>query len=230
LAGSENEVASRAIICVGPGESPNPARAAVSGTEDASHSGRGLRRPLSHTDRATLERWSRSRSASFKLVLRSRIVLCVARGMSSVAAAQALATTPRTVRLWRRRFEAGGIDVLRYDAPGRGRRAGLSAEAVQRIAARSVQLADGRRPSTRAVASVVGVSPASVCRVRTALGIGSGARQLPTGGMVATAKEGTSDGAPVRQVAEQGAACRRQSTVRHREPAHGGPHCGVARI
>jgi hypothetical protein len=134
-------------------------------------------RELPESDRLTLERWAKSRSASFRLVLRSRIVLMVHGGMSMAATAKALGTTPRTVRLWCRRFGQGGAEALRRDAPGRGRRPGLSADVVERIVALTTEPADGRRPTARMVAVAAGTSPASVCRVWAARGIGPVRRQ-----------------------------------------------------
>ena len=143
---------------------------------------------LPDADRAMLERWARSRSAPFKLVLRSRIVLMVHSGVSMAATAKSLSTTPRTVRLWCRRYGQGGVEALRREAPGRGRRAGLSAETVERIVTLTLSPADGQRPTARVVAAAVGTSPASVCRVWAARGIrpargkeGRGAHARPGG-------------------------------------------------
>jgi transposase len=58
------------------------------------------------------------------LVLRSRIVLLLADGMSSRAAARALGVSRHTVDLWRKRFEDGGCQALVSDKPGRGRKRG----------------------------------------------------------------------------------------------------------
>lgn len=135
------------------------------------------RHALPDADRGLLERWARSRSAPFKLVLRSRIVLMVHSGVSMAATAKALSTTPRTVRLWCRRYELEGAESLRHEAPGRGRRAGLSAETVERIVALTLSPLDGKRPTARAVATASGTSPASVCRVWAARGIRPGGRQ-----------------------------------------------------
>lgn len=132
---------------------------------------RSVRDGLPEADRLALERWSRSRSETFRLVQRSRIVLMVFGGASRAATAKALATTTRTVRLWCHRYLSGGVEALRRDAPGRGRRTGLSPETVQRIVALTIHPPDGRRPTARELAHAVGTSPASVCRVWAANGI-----------------------------------------------------------
>lgn len=128
-------------------------------------------RALPDADRSVLERWVRSRSASFRLVLRSRIVLLLGRGLSNAAVARTLDTTTRTVRLWWERYRAAGPEGLRREAPGRGRRPGLSLETVGTIVERTTHPTDGRRPTAREVARTVGTSAASVCRVWASHGI-----------------------------------------------------------
>lgn len=82
--------------------------------------------------RATLERWVRAGTTPQSLVFRSRIVLLAASGMPSKHAAQQL-DTQDTVRLWRRRFVAGGPDALTRDAPGRGRKRQITAGREQQV-------------------------------------------------------------------------------------------------
>jgi DNA-binding NarL/FixJ family response regulator len=77
---------------------------------------------LSRTDRDALERWTRQSTAEYRLVRRSRILLLLADGMSAREVARALRTTRHTVDLWRRRFEAEGVESIRKDRPGRGRK------------------------------------------------------------------------------------------------------------
>ena len=68
--------------------------------------------PLTPEHRATLERWLRAGTTAQRVVLRSRIVLLAADGLPSKYIAQRLGTSQDTVRVWRRRFAAGGPDVL----------------------------------------------------------------------------------------------------------------------
>ena len=142
---------------------------------------RSSTRLLSEADRLTLERWSHSRSASYRLVLRSRIVLMVRGGRSKASTAKALATTARTVKLWCHRFDEGGADALRRDAPGRGRRPGLSPETIAAIVSLTGNPPDGLRPTARDVARQVGTSPESVCRVWALNGLRPGARRMVAG-------------------------------------------------
>jgi hypothetical protein len=72
--------------------------------------------------RAVLERWARSHTAPQRLVLRSRIVLLRAGGLSARDVADALAVSRNTVDLWCRRFATEGADALTRDRPGRGRK------------------------------------------------------------------------------------------------------------
>lgn len=75
-------------------------------------------------DRRSLERWIRAGTTPQRVVLRSRIVLLLADGLSSRAAARALGVSRHTVDLWRKRFADGGCQSLVSDRPGRGRKPG----------------------------------------------------------------------------------------------------------
>jgi transposase-like protein len=112
--------------------------------------------------RAILETWIRARTAPQRLVLRSRIVLLAAEGVSDLAIADRLRVTRQTVRLWRRRFEAGGAAALVRDAPGRGRRRRVSVESVTALLKGK---GGTKRPTIRELAQQLGVSPSSVHRL-----------------------------------------------------------------
>jgi Homeodomain-like domain/IclR helix-turn-helix domain len=112
--------------------------------------------------RAILEKWIRTRTAPQRLVLRSRIVLLAAEGLSDLAVGKRLRVTRQTVRLWRRRFETGGPPTLVRDAPGRGRKRLISAESVTAL----LKVKPGaKRPTIRELARRLGVSPSSVHRL-----------------------------------------------------------------
>ena len=114
---------------------------------------------LTAEHRATLERWVRGRTTPQRLVLRSRIVLLAATGLSQASIAERLGTTRQTVRLWCRRFTPGGPAALQSDAPGRGRKPGVSVAAVAKA------LTDtGAALSVRQLAQRFGVSPSAVQR------------------------------------------------------------------
>jgi transposase len=73
-------------------------------------------------DRATLERWVRAPTTPQRLVLRSRIVLMLAEGLSAREVARRLGISRHTVDLWRARYSQDGCGVLTHDKPGRGRK------------------------------------------------------------------------------------------------------------
>jgi DNA-directed RNA polymerase specialized sigma24 family protein len=77
---------------------------------------------LTADDRRLLERWIRARTTPQRVVLRSRIVLTVAEGISSREAARRLGVSRHTVDLWRARFLEGGCAALARDKAGRGRK------------------------------------------------------------------------------------------------------------
>jgi DNA-binding CsgD family transcriptional regulator len=77
---------------------------------------------LTSRDRETLERWIRGRTTPQRLVMRSRVVLLLAEGISGRVAAERLGISRHTVDLWRRRYLQGGCDALIRDRAGRGRK------------------------------------------------------------------------------------------------------------
>ena len=83
---------------------------------------RNARLRVDVVDLATLERWVRAGTTPQRVVLRSRIVLLLATGVSSREAARRLGVSRHTVDLWRRRYAGGGCDALTRDKPGRGRK------------------------------------------------------------------------------------------------------------
>ena len=76
---------------------------------------------MTPADRATLERWSRMRTAPQRTVLRCRIVLMLGDGVSAREVARRLGVSRHTVDLWRKRYLEEGRDTLLHDRPGRGR-------------------------------------------------------------------------------------------------------------
>ena len=73
-------------------------------------------------DRERLERWVRATTLPQRTVLRSRIVLMLADGLSAREVARRLDVSRHTVDLWRGRYLAEGCDALTRDRPGRGRK------------------------------------------------------------------------------------------------------------
>src|ERR1700681_4053970 len=69
-----------------------------------------------------LGQWIAAHGTPQQVALRCRIVVSAAAGKSDVAIAQQLSVNRHTVKLWRTRFSAEGLDGLWDVAPGRGRK------------------------------------------------------------------------------------------------------------
>ena len=77
-------------------------------------------RPLTAEETRAIDRLAHSRTDPARAVERARIVWEAHRGARVPAIARALGITEATVRLWLKRFDAGGVDAL-ADAPRSGR-------------------------------------------------------------------------------------------------------------
>ena len=71
---------------------------------------------LSDEDRATLASWTRARTQSAGRAERARIVLAVADGAGTTAAARQVGVSRPTVIKWRDRFAAHGLEGLEDEA------------------------------------------------------------------------------------------------------------------
>ncbi len=94
---------------------------------------------MSPEQRRILETWIRGHNTPQGIVLRAKIVLLAADGLSHVQAAREVGVSRPTVTRWRQRFLQGGLDALTTIAPGRGRPATYTAEQVQRIVEATTQ-------------------------------------------------------------------------------------------
>src|ERR1035437_107653 len=83
--------------------------------------------PLAMTDeqRAVLERIARSTTLAHRKVVQARALLLAADGVATNEVARRCETTNDSVRSWRRRFEAEGVEAVGKIAKGRGRRSWL---------------------------------------------------------------------------------------------------------
>jgi transposase len=123
--------------------------------------------------RDELERLVRDRNTIQKVVWRARIVLLAADGMAAGAIAAATGKSLLTVRRWRRRFLAKGIDGLLKDASRPPRRKPLTAEKIAEV----VRLTLHAKPpnathwSVRSMGAAVGLSPSSIQRIWSAHGL-----------------------------------------------------------
>jgi len=128
---------------------------------------------VSESQREVLVRLSRSRTAPHRQVQRARVLLLAADGVANARIASEMGVTPMTVRSWRSRFEAEGLARFGKVARGRGRKATIPQEVIDRI----VELTQSSTPvgethwSTRTMAEEVGVSKDTVQRVWSARGL-----------------------------------------------------------
>jgi len=128
---------------------------------------------LDATDRERLERLVRDRNTPQKIVWRARIVMAAAEGLNAGKIAAAVGKSVLTVRRWRRRYMAKGVDGLLKDATRPPRRAPLAAEKVKQV----VEMTLHERPpnathwSLRTMAAAVDLSYSSVQRIWRAHGL-----------------------------------------------------------
>ena len=98
-------------------------------------------RPLTDEETRTIERLAHSRTASARAVERAQIVWRAHRGARVPAIARALGITEATVRLWLKRFDAGGLAGL-ADAPRSGRPPTYTPDEVGAVIAASLTKPD----------------------------------------------------------------------------------------
>lgn len=113
-----------------------------------------------------LERMTNAPTSPQRLVLRARIVLSRAQGLSQEATVAELGVSRPTVIRWERRFAALGVQGLVKDAPGRGPKPSIPEAKKDKLITQATQPPPNRtRWSVRSMARQVGVSPASVQRI-----------------------------------------------------------------
>jgi transposase len=125
------------------------------------------------SDRERLERLVRDRNTPQKVVWRARIVLLAGSGLTAEAIAAAAGKSLLTVRRWRRRYAALGVEGLLRDATRPSRVKPLSAEKIKQV----VQMTLHEEPpnatqwSVRSMARAAGISYSSVQRIWHAHGL-----------------------------------------------------------
>jgi transposase len=128
---------------------------------------------ISTADRETLERLVRDRNTPQKVVWRARIVLLASDGLTAGAIAAAVGKSVLTVRRWRRRFAAKGVDGLLKDATRPSRVKPLTPEKIKQV----VHMTLHEKPpnatqwSLRSMAKAADVSYSSVQRIWQAHGL-----------------------------------------------------------
>jgi transposase len=128
---------------------------------------------MSAAQREVLNRIARSCSAAHREVVRARVLLDAAEGTSNAEIARRHPVSVITVRSWRAAFETDGLTGWGRVKKGRGRKPSISEDTIAEI----VELTTKTTPkgathwSVRTMADRVGVSPATVQRVWSELGL-----------------------------------------------------------
>ncbi|MGH3691315.1 MAG: IS630 family transposase [Acidimicrobiia bacterium] len=118
--------------------------------------------------RAELVVIARSRSLPHRKVVQAKALLLAADGVANEEIARRCDTTPDTVRRWRARFGAVGVDGVGVIAPGRGRRPAIDRSTVEAIVSDTLHTVpdDGSTAwSTRALGARHGVGKDTVARI-----------------------------------------------------------------
>ena len=128
---------------------------------------------VSDDDRAQLGRLLRAPTTAQRVALRARIVLLSGEGVGTGEIRARLRTTTPTVTRWRDRYEQDGVRGLLKDAARCGRLPTITKAKVAEV----IEKTQGEKPagatqwSTRTLAPVVGLSPATVGRIWRAHGL-----------------------------------------------------------
>jgi transposase len=124
-------------------------------------------------DRAELERIASNGNTPQKLALRANIALFSANGIATSRIMSQLGTTNPTITRWRNRYETAGIPGLLKDRSRPGRKKRIEDAKVREVVERTLQ----EKPlhathwSTRSMADIIGLSPASIQRIWKAHGL-----------------------------------------------------------
>jgi transposase len=122
---------------------------------------------VSEDQRRQLDQWLAALGTPQQVALRCRIVLGVAEGRPEAMVAAENQVNRKTVRLWRERFHAYGLEGLWEIAPGRGRKATYSPERIKAVIDATLQ---SKPPgsthwSCRSMAAEQGISKSTVSNV-----------------------------------------------------------------
>jgi transposase len=123
---------------------------------------------VTRKQRAELERVARSSSLPHRMVVQASALLLAADGVANEAIARECSTTPDTVRRWRAKFEAGGVEAVGSIAPGRGRKPLIpqaTIDAIVNDTLHTVPDDESTSWSTRAMGDRHGVGKDTVARI-----------------------------------------------------------------
>ncbi len=128
---------------------------------------------LSDRNRVQLNQVVRNGNMPQKVALRARIVLLSADGIPTGEIMRQFGTTTPTISRWRDRYETDGIPGLLKDRNRPGRKRRIEEAKVREVVERTLQEKPSHAThwSTRRLAAVVGLSPASIQRIWKAHGL-----------------------------------------------------------
>src|ERR1700690_3926259 len=128
---------------------------------------------ISSADREGLEGLVRNRNTPQKVVWRARIVLLASDGLTAEAIAAAGGKSLLTVRRWRRRYIAKGVNGLLKDATRPPGRKPLAVEKIERVVPMTLHASPPNAPhwSLRSMAAAAALSYSSVQRIWHAHGL-----------------------------------------------------------
>lgn len=122
---------------------------------------------LSDEERATLEKWARSRTTQVRLAQRAKAILLAAQGLENQAIAEQVDLGRVAVGRWRDRFAKHRLAGIEKDAPRGGRKAGKRQYWAPVIVDTTLHMlpANGTHWSTRTLADTLGIDRSMVQRV-----------------------------------------------------------------
>ena len=128
---------------------------------------------ISMTGRERLERLVRDRNTPQKVVWRARIVLLASDGLTAEGIVAAVGKSLLTVRRWRHRFVAKGVDGLLKDATRPPRVKPLPSEKIKQVVHMTLHAKppNATHWSVRSMAKAAGISYSSVQRIWHAHGL-----------------------------------------------------------
>jgi len=127
---------------------------------------------LTDIERETLQRWTRRRSSTQSLVLRSQIVLGCDSARTNNQIAAELGCAPATVSTWRQRFAKDRLRGL-ADLPRSGAPRKIGDDVIEKVIVETLETTPGEDThwSTRGMAQRHGVSRETVGRIWRAFGL-----------------------------------------------------------
>ena len=127
---------------------------------------------LGEEDRAQLVSFANSRSLAHAQVIRAKIVLLAAEGMTNIVIAERIGVSRITAGKWRRRYREAGIEGL-YDELRPGRPRSISEEQVAALIKQTLETTPegGTHWSSRTMAKEIGISKSTIARVWNTFGL-----------------------------------------------------------